>query len=223
MEAGVDAVGGALVGGGHYLRIELERGGTDAIDVGPGDGVGEVGEVVGEAAVGVAELDVFFEGGFGELDDLIEALRREVGGVGIDEIEAMGVVDGIPVVEILLVEAGERCVEFLIGVGLGERHETSYATFFGCVPDGVIVEEGRLVPDVFAGEGGLRSAGMLANVLEDEQVVLEARGGAKPVVLVEFEVVAIGFELAGEGLVGFAEFVALVDALDELLETDSDD
>jgi hypothetical protein len=223
VEASVDAVVGALVGGGHALWIEVERCGAEAVDVGPGDGMGEVGVVVGEAAEGVAVFDVFREGGFGELDDLIEALGAEVGGVGIEDIEAAGVVDGVPVIEILLVEAGERCVELLIGVGLGEGHLVSDAAFLGCVPNRVIVEEGRLVPDEVAGEGGFGRAGMLANVLEDEEVVLEASGGAKPVVLVCDEVVAIGFELAGEGFAGFAELVALVDVFDELLEADGDD
>jgi len=223
VKAGVDAVGGALVGGGHALRVELDRGGAEAPDIVPGDGMGKVGKIIGEAAIGITELDVFFEGGLGELDDLIEALRREVGGVRIDEIEAVGVVDGVPVIVILLTEAGELGVKILICVGFGEGHALRDAAFFRCVPNGVIVEERRLVPDEVAGKGCLGSAGMLANVLEDEKVVLEARGGAKPVVLVELEVFAIGLELAGEGLTGFAELVVLMDALDELLESDGDD
>ena len=41
--------------------------------------------------------------------------------------------------------------------------------------------------------------------------------------MVDDEVSAIGFEFAGEGFAGFAEFVVLVDALDELLEADGDE
>ena len=223
VKTGLDAVGGALVGGGHAAGIEGDGGGADAVDVVPGDGVGKVGEVMGEAAVGVAELDVLFEGGFDELDDLVEALGGEVGGVGVEEFEAAGVVDGVPVVERLLGHAGELSVEVLIGVGFGEGHEMSDAVLFGGVPDGVVVEEGRLAPGEVAGEGGLGSAGMLANVLEDEEVIFEAGGGDEPVAFVGKEVGAVGFELAGEGLAGVAELVALVNVLDELLEADGDD
>ena len=120
MEAGTDAVDRTLVSGGHALRIEGDGGRADTVDVGPGDGVGKVGEVVSEASEGVAELDMLFEGGFGELDDLLEALRREVGGVGVEKLETRRVVDGVPSVEGLLREAFELGVEVLIGVGFGE-------------------------------------------------------------------------------------------------------
>ena len=64
---------------------------------------------------------------------------------------------------------------------------------------------------------------MLAEVFEDEQIVLEASGGEEPFALVADKVGAIDFELAGEGFARFAELIALVDALDELLEADGDD
>ena len=58
MEAGTDAVDRTLVSGGHAMRIEGDGGRADTVDVGPGDGVGKVGEVVSEASEGVAELDM---------------------------------------------------------------------------------------------------------------------------------------------------------------------
>jgi hypothetical protein len=87
----------------------------------------------------------------------------------------------------------------------------------------VIVGEGSLIPVEVAGESGFGRAGMLADVFEHEQVVLEARGGEEPFALVAGEVDAIGFKFAGEGFAGFSKFVALVDVLHELLEADCDD
>jgi hypothetical protein len=211
------------VGGGQALRIEVDGGRAESGDVDPGDGVGKVGEVVREAAVGIAKLDVLGEGSLGELKDLVEVLWGEVSGIGVEELEAGSVVDGVPVVEGLLGEAGELEVEVLIGVGFGEGQAAGDAVLFGSVLGGVIVEEGRLTPGEVAGESCLRRAGMLADVLEDEEVVLEASSGNEPVALVEDEVIAIGFELAGQGFAGLAEFVVLVNLLDELLESYGDD
>jgi hypothetical protein len=90
VEAGIDAIGGTLVGGGHALGIEIVWRRTEAVDVDPRDGVGKVGELMGEETIGGTELNVFFECGLGELGNLVEALRREMGGVGVEEVETTG-------------------------------------------------------------------------------------------------------------------------------------
>jgi hypothetical protein len=99
----------------------------------------------------------------------------------------------------------------------------SDAVFLGGVPGGVIVSEGRLEPAEVAGEGGFGGIGMLANVFEDEQIVFEASGSEEPLVFVDDEVSAIGFELVGEGFACLAELVVLMEVLDELLEADGND
>jgi hypothetical protein len=58
--------------------------------------------------------------------------------------------------------------------------------------------------------------------LKDHEVIFEDGGGEKPVVFVVDEVGAIGFKFAGEGFAGFAELVALVNALDQLFQADDD-
>ena len=144
VEAGVDAVDGLLMSGGHAVGIEDDGRGPDPMDVGPGDGMGKVGKIVGEAAEGVAEFDVLLEGGLGELDDLVKTVRREMGGIGIEKLEARRVVDGVPAVERLLGHAAELGVEVLIRGGFGERQAAGDAVFFGGIPCGVVVEEGKL-------------------------------------------------------------------------------
>jgi hypothetical protein len=154
---------------------------------------------------------------------LIELQGREVGGVGVEEVEAGGVVDGVPGVERLRGEAGEVVVELDVAIGFGEWHVGGDAALCRGVPDGVVGVEGRLVPVEVAGEGGLRCAGVAADELEDEQIVFEAGGRDEPVAFFGCDVGVVGFGFALEGFAGFAEFVVLVDALDELLEADGDD
>jgi hypothetical protein len=129
MEAGANAVGGALVGGGHALGIEGDRGGAHAPDVRPSDGVGKVRKIVGEAAEGVTKFDVLLECGLRELKDFVEALRRKMGGIGIYKLESSRVVDRVPAVEGLLGHATQLGVEVLIRGSFGEGQAAGDAIF----------------------------------------------------------------------------------------------